>query len=367
MCNIPPTSEAGLLLQQAKLIVWDESTMTNKRAFEALDRTLRDVRNNDTLNGGLTVLLAGDFRQTLPIVPRGTRADEVNACLKSSVLWSQAKKLKLTINMRARLYGDVDAQEFSRQLLSIGEGRLETEDNLDVLPCGNFVDNLEALINAVFPDIVENIQDTSWLSERAILCPKNDSVNKINQIILDMLPGESTLYRSVDKMKSDEEALRFPVEYLNSLNPPGLPQHKIFLKIGVPVILTRNLDPPRLCNGTRLVIRNLHDNVVDAEILTGRFAGERVFISRMPLDNDDGMAFKFCRLQFPLRLCFAITINKSQGQTMKVAGINLESHCFSHGQLYVACSRVGSAQNLFIYSQTPGLTRNVVYPEAIQD
>lgn len=73
---------------------------------------------------------------------------------------------------------------------------------------------------------------------------------------------------------------------------------------------------------------------------------------------------QFKRLQFPVRLAFAFTINKSQGQTLKIAGINLENECFSHGQLYVACSRVGNPKNLIIYTPN-SQTKNVVYKKAI--
>ena len=77
------------------------------------------------------------------------------------------------------------------------------------------------------------------------------------------------------------------------------------------------------------------------------------------------LPFEFKRLQFPIRLAFAMTINKSQGQSLKVAGINLERPCFSHGQLYVACSRVDTPKNLFIFA-TQGKTKNVVYKRALQ-
>ena len=67
----------------------------------------------------------------------------------------------------------------------------------------------------------------------------------------------------------------------------------------------------------------------------------------------------FQRLQFPIRLAFAMTINKSQGQTMTFCGLDLENLCFSHGQLYVACSRVGKPSNLFVYTPE-GLPKNIV-------
>jgi len=77
--------------------------MTPKGGFEALDRTLRDIRNNNNCMGGVAIFLAGDFHQTLPVIPRGTRADEVRACItsfKSSYLWPHISRLCFTTNMR---------------------------------------------------------------------------------------------------------------------------------------------------------------------------------------------------------------------------------------------------------------------------
>jgi len=76
-------------------------------------------------------------------------------------------------------------------------------------------------------------------------------------------------------------------------------------------------------------------------------------------------AFDFKRVQFPVRLAFAVTINKAQGQSLNVAGLILETPCFSHGQLYVACSRVGTPKKLFIFAPN-GQTKNVVYPLALR-
>ncbi|GBM85993.1 hypothetical protein AVEN_147100-1 [Araneus ventricosus] len=109
---------------------------------------------------------------------------------------------------------------------------------------------------------------------------------------------------------------------------------------------------------------NLKANVIQASILTGYNKGVSVFIPRIPVIPRD-MPFEFKRLQFPVRLAFAITINKFQGQSLRVAGINLETPCFSHGQLYVACSRVRTARNLYIYAAN-GETKTVVYPKALE-
>jgi ATP-dependent DNA helicase PIF1 len=110
------------------------------------------------------------------------------------------------------------------------------------------------------------------------------------------------------------------------------------MKVGSLVILLRNLNPPRLCNGTRSVIKKWMKNVIEAIILNGKFRGENILLPWIPIIPTD-VPIQFKRLQFPIRLAFAMTINKSQGQTMSVCGLDLSTSCFSHRQLYVACSQ----------------------------
>lgn len=98
--------------------------------------------------------------------------------------------------------------------------------------------------------------------------------------------------------------------------------------------------------------------------MIGPYAGTEVFIPRIPL-IPTGLAFDFKRLQFPIKLAFAMTINKSQGQTLKVVGVDLTEQPFSHGQLYVAFSRVGSPSNLHVLAPD-NKARNVVYHSVLQ-
>jgi ATP-dependent DNA helicase PIF1 len=128
-------------------------------------------------------------------------------------------------------------------------------------------------------------------------------------------------------------------------------------------MLLRNLNPSKLCNGTRLQIRVLRRNVIEATVFTGCAEGETVFIPSIPIIPSD-YPFEFRRLQFPLRVCFAMTTNKSQGQSLREAGIDVRQDCFSHGQFYVACSRVSKPSNLVILAPE-GKTANVVYQEAL--
>ena len=121
VCNIKKQSSMATVLKQCKIIIWDECTMAHKHSLEALDRTLKDIKNNDKLFGGTLLLLSGDFRQTLPVIPRSTYADEINACLKSSRLWRNVEKVQLTVNMRVQMLQDPSAKTFSKQLLAMGK------------------------------------------------------------------------------------------------------------------------------------------------------------------------------------------------------------------------------------------------------
>ena len=141
-------------------------------------------------------------------------------------------------------------------------------------------------------------------------------------------------------------------------------------------MLLRNISVKEgLCNGTRLIVRRLHRNLVEANILLGRFAGKTVFFPRIDLaPSDTDLPFVLKRRQFPLRLAWSMTINKAQGQTFKKVGLYLDRPVFAHGQLYVAFSRARALTDVHVHvvpSQRQGnqagctFTQNIVYKEIL--
>lgn len=368
-CGVSRGTKRAELLNACSAVIWDECTMSHKKSFEAVERLFRDIKKSNVFMGGVAMIFAGDFRQTLPVIKRSTPVDELNACLKASILWSSVKNLTLNTNMRVHLHDDLDADKFASQLLDIGNGSVsyDRSDFTIALPVdlGVLVKDRRVLIEKVYPNLNVNNLRSEWLSERAILAPTNDVTDELNMVIQDMIPTSITrCYISIDRTMDPDQSVNYPIEFLNSLKPAGFPHHLLTLKIGSPIMLIRNLDPPRLCNGTRLVVSDLKPNIIVAKILIGPHKGELAFIPRIPLISSD-LVLDFQRLQFPVKLCYALTINKSQGQSMKVVGVDLTESCFSHGKLYVACSRVGTPKNLYILCAN-GKTKNVVYKQAIR-
>ncbi|XP_048612049.1 ATP-dependent DNA helicase PIF1-like [Brassica napus] len=300
--KMEPGSDHAELVKAAKLIVWDEAPMMSRHCFETLDCSMRDIirSSEDKPFGGKVVVFGGDFRQILPVIPGGDRAETVLAALNSSYHWEHCKVLKLTKNMRllAGLTDDAtkELESFSKWILDIGDGKinLHNDDQVEI-------------------DIPSDLLIT------------NSGEDPI-QTIAKELPGEKKVYLSSDNIiPSDvdiKENVVYPTEFLNSVKIDGLPRHCLKLNGGAPILCLCNMDvTDGLCNGTRLIVTQLLPHVIQGRIITGNdISGESVWIPRMFVTPPDTkFPFKMRRKQFPFTLAFAMTINKSQGQTLEMS------------------------------------------------
>lgn len=145
------------------------------------------------------------------------------------------------------------------------------------------------LICSLLPSSGQNLDqnDFRWLYGRAIVSSRNETVNEINNLTMQKVPGEVKCYKFIDTVINIEDAVHYPQEFLNYLNPAGLPPHELSLKVGTPVMLLRNLSLPNMCNGTRLLIKERKDNFIVAKIITGPAAGESAHIPRIPMIPTD--------------------------------------------------------------------------------
>uniref|UniRef100_A0A0R0L125 ATP-dependent DNA helicase n=1 Tax=Glycine max TaxID=3847 RepID=A0A0R0L125_SOYBN len=245
-CNIHQGSDLAELLQMTKLIIWDEASMCHRYSIEALDKSLKDIMHNDKPFGG--------------------------------------KDLKL----------------FFDWLLDIDDAKLgEPNDGYDEITIPDeflikdFQDPIQAIVEATYPDLLQNYSNGNFLQKRVVLASTKDVIDKINDYVLSLIPSEEKEYCSADSVDKSYELLSpaFGVltpEFLNSLKTSGIPNHKLKIKVGTPIILLRNLDQADgLCNGTRLIVTRLGSNVVEAEIITGPNICHRTYIPRMNLSPSD--------------------------------------------------------------------------------
>ena len=359
-CNVGSDTIVRRELAAYDVFILDEASMVPKYAFDAIDKLLRELHDSEQPFGGVVMLLGGDFRQIPPVLRGGSVTEQWEINIRQSDIWKRGVFNIFTLTENMRVGQGTDYAAHIKWLLDVGDGKLNKNYEVGIpqdLDCET--DNVEDLIYPPGFDFF----DTDTLAQRAILCPKNNTSLEMNERILNRLPGESVTYLSADEINeedaedkeetSEEEdpSLIYTTEFLNEQTPSGMPPHKLRLKVGAIVMLLRNLHVTNgLCNGTRMVVEDMNEHSITCRLIAGPRAGEAVLLSRMDLLSDPESELPIClrRRQFPIRLAFSMTINKSQGQSLDKVGILLRTPCFTHGQFYVAVSRCRSREGLII-------------------
>ena len=412
--NIDRNSKLGeFVLHKIQLLLWDEAAAADKDLLESVDFTFRELRNDDSPFGGVNVILGGDFRQCLPVVPNASREEQVSHSILTSEVFRLFHKEKLHTNIRVQNCLAEDPTQASilhawaETLLRIGQNDFAMIDpeipftshrpwNLR-RKCIRTMDDVHSMINDVYGSLSDISQkDPSELIDEpmvhsAILCPLNASADFINACCLEQWAQPLTTKLSIDEYISDkghDDALVVTVEHLNAQTPNGSPPHRLDIKIGMPLILLRNM-ADGLMNGTRMILQEAKPYVLRCMVINGRQAGEIVYLPRFLFKHEGAdQPLRWQRRQFPVRPCWAMTINKSQGQTFIHVAICLvqivdnghaqdgrvlvsvaPAEVFGHGQFYVGASRSGNPTRVCVYTTADQMDKdtiiNVVYPEAL--
>ena len=191
------------------------------------------------------------------------------------------------------------------------------------------------------------------------------------------MQGTPTTLYSCDNPLEVINQGKYPTHFIISVldNCSGMPPHILSLKLGAPVILLRNVDQAKkLCNGTKLIVLKIEPRLLTLRRVQAPH--DIITLPRWKIQATGSMPFMCARTQFPIKLAFAFTINKAQGQSLHTCGIYLPNPVFSHGQLYVALSRATNAKQIKLLLQETIIqgkcsedhnfyTQNIVYDQVL--
>ena len=382
-CKINKNSKQADLIRQAVMITWDEIVMTHRNILECVDRTLRDICDEpDKPFGGKIFIVAGDYRQLLPVVKGAGRGKIVDSLIKNSPSMQTKQKVSLKHNMRIKNRNEENSEEanaWQEFLAKIGNGTHEivNENDKSIVEIPKEMiseaKNMKEFVQSCYGDMKQYVKDTKLAGKRMIITNKNEDVDRLNNIAMNLLPGKEIVLTSIDSCDVDNDL--FGPEVLKYHNPSSLPPHFLKLKINCIVTLIRNLDPAEgLCNGTRIIITHITYRLLKGLIIgCDKFEGKEVLIPRITtIDANSNNVFTLHRKQFPVKLAYCMTVHKIQGQTLDKIFYYLKSNPFTHGQAFVALSRVGQMKDIKIFANFSNATqkgktfiKNIVWKEVL--
>ena len=187
----------------------------------------------------------------------------------------------------------------------LGEGELLIPEEMKTETA-----NLSDLVDTIFPDIATRFNDASWVGKRAIMSPSNKEVEEVNSAVLQRLPGEEVVLKSIDT--TEEGGADYPPEFLNSCELSGMPPHRLALKPGCMVVLLRNFNQRGgHCNGTKYVVVNIKPHVLELRSVDTYNRGATILLPRIvSISKTKSLPFTLRRKQFPVKLAYGITANK---------------------------------------------------------
>lgn len=356
------------LISHSSLIIWDELPMANRAVLSCVNEICQDIMHNTADNfGGKTFLLAGDFRQTCPVIKGGSRARIVDASVKSSPLWPSFTIKRLTQPCR-----NAEDPDFAAFVDAIGDGAIGPCVDLNFLN-PRCTTSPEDLIAFTYPPDI--LSDPLAVVKRSILAPRNDQVNYYNAKVLGSIDGIERTYDSSDSLKECKEQNIVPpaavLDFAAQTHFPGIPDHRINIKTNGVYRLLRNFSIDEgLVKNARVEVVDVGRHIVTVKLLpidsSQEIRSENILIPRITFSEELYSKYTLLRRQFPLAPAYATTFNSCQGLTLDRAGIDLTVPVFSHGQLYTALSRVRNREHVCVCTaDTSHTTMNVTYDEIL--
>ena len=351
--------------------------MANRAVLACVEECCRRVMNNQVLFGGKVVLLLGDFRQTCPVVPRGTKADVLNASISRCPFWPEFQIARLIAPIR-----NAEDPTLASFVDQIGDGAGPRID-LSFFTC---VTDVKNVINFVYGQ--DTVDDPVACLRRCILAPTNAQVDHYNTAVLNLLPSPFRQYHAADSLEEHSEVVEAtnPVsnnpplpnpdavlDYVRYRRPNGMPDYNLIVKIGGVYRLLRNLSIDMgLVKNVRVVVTGMGPKLIAIRILrtdaqTPETSNTDILLPRITFKDRLPSGHTLCRRQFPLAPAYASTFHSCQGLTLDRVGVDLTEDVFTHGQLYTALSRIRHRSDAILHLPTANRfsTTNVTYKELL--
>lgn len=333
VCHLTAQERADL--RNVDLIIYDECSMVHAHVADTLDRSLCDLMGCARPFGGKVVVWMGDFKQLLPVVRYGSGQ---NYTIQTCAWWRQVQLLHFSTNYRA-----IQHPAYVSFLEQVGNGALD----FVAFPPQNIVSN--------FDDLIQVVYGSQFQHDHQILALTLETCDAINAMCFQKLPGDMQVSNAADSYVDCGSPDDFPPDYVDTLAMKGAPPSKLLLKKGAKYMCIRNLDPRRgIVNGTMMELISIARKFLQFRILSGKSAHSIEIMTKSVFTitpEASGLPFTVIRRQYPVIPAYCLSVHKAQGQTIAKLGVIFESDPFTHGQLYVALSRVSGWLSIYAYYQ----------------